>query len=178
MSGQQRSSDRRTVTRRSVLTGLCGGIVAGGTVMAILDQSVGTAAVAVSLGALEISDESATTQDGTIAGVTLSVTGQWAIVGETTGSLEYYMMEDSFEVSASITDTRLWSLDDFAVATAGESKTVQLPVRVVFSVFDAGDQLLAQAEVADTATVTITHSQWSPRNHGDVGGEGSLEVSV
>jgi hypothetical protein len=188
------------MNRRKLLQHTATGIAGIGAGYALLDASTGNASAAVSMGTLDVSDASKTTQDGQIDDVKADVSGQWeynlpagknpnqwsvtlsvansedvAQIAQTAGNAKYLQNSGTYELSGSVTDTHLYSADDFK-APEGKVKSVTLGLVVVFAVLADDGSVLARAQLEDTAEVAVTNEAYQASDYGDASGEGTLII--
>lgn len=190
--------------RRSVLAGLGSAGAATLATASLLGGTPGRATAAVvSLGELRISDDSAETDDGTITGVDVDLTGHWqydltepdrepdswqvvvevgdgsawAIVATDTGDTRFRQNAGTWAASGSVTGTGLWAPSNFAVQS-GDSRTVTVPIRVTFTAQGPNDQPLAEATVRDEPQVTVTESGFEPSAYGETSGDGEVIIET
>lgn len=190
--------NRRQFTKHGLAA--VAGVGAGyGIVTETIDQA---SAAAVSMGDLSISDASKTTPDGTIAGVDVSVSGNWEYnlpsgksphrwrvrlsvtdedsaeqVTETYDAAKYLNSNGSYEVSGSVTDTSLYSPEDFK-APEGKVRTVTLGFVVSFDVLNENGDVLATSQLSDTAEVSVTNEAYQPDEHGSADGTGEVTIQT
>jgi len=189
--------DRRQLLRYGVASVV--GVTAGGTIVA---ETTDTAAAAVSMGTLSVSDAATTTDDGSVADVLLSLSGEWqydlpagtspatwtaeavvtngdsqATVDTTSGEAQYLRNSGSYELSGSLLQTDVYDAETFA-APDGKTREVTMGVAVVFRVTSDSDRVLAASTIQDTATVSVTNRAYNATQYGSVGGDGAVNVTL
>ena len=188
------------MNRRSFATSVAAGLTGLSTgILAI--KSTQTANAQVSMGSLDMADDSTTTSDGTISDVSATVSGDWSYelpagsvdywevelrvsdgdtwytVAETSETNQYNQYSGTYELSGSITDTEAVDVSFFSAPGPGQQTTVTLPLQVRFRVIDTNGSPLATTAVTDDATVTVGQNEIDASLYGEVSGEGSVSVS-
>lgn len=187
--------------RRELLKYGATGLTGLGTGYVLMDQTVQTANAAVTMGTLSVSDASETTDDGTISNVTAEVSGDWEYdlpsgespdtwtvtltvtdgenvgeLGSTTGDAMYLSNNDSYSVAGSITDTDVYSTEDFAATEPGTRREVTLGIVLVFAVTSENGEPLARSQLEDTGTVSVTNDGLQASDYGEISGTGGLGI--
>lgn len=187
--------------RRELVKHIAVGSAGLGTGYYLVDRSTDSASAAVSMDGLSISDASKTTQDGTVENVTVDVSGNWEYklpagkspdtwtvtlsvsdgenvdtVAETSGDAMYLNNSNSYEVSGSVTDTSVYSTEDFK-APEGKIRKVTMAFVLVFSVVSSSGDELARAQLEDTGKVEVTNEAYNAQDFGSVNGDGGLSIA-
>ena len=152
---------------------------------------------------LSINGAEATTQDGSISDVTVSVSGSWEYnvpsgkepdswnisfvvensngdsdtLASTSGEAMYLNADGSYSLSESLTDTSLYDISDFAQDSEGQTTSVDLTFRLIFEVLNPDGTVIAGSELQDAATVSVTNEQYSVEEHGTLDGSGNITIS-
>ena len=185
--------------RRTLLASIATGIGSMGATAAVL-RTAEPAQATVSMGTLNIADDSITTNDGNISDVSATVSGSWSYelpggnvdhwevqlrvsdgnawytVGQTSDTNQYKQYSGQYSVSGSITDTEAFDVSFFSSPGPGQQTTVELPLQVRFRVMDTSGTELANTTVKDTASVVVGQTEIDASLYGEVSGEGSLNV--
>jgi len=186
--------------RRTLLKYGATGLAGLGTGYVLLDRQTDTAQAALTLGTLNIADAATTTQDGEISAVKADVSGSWeydlpsgknpdtwtvslqvtdgeefATVGQDSDNAQYLLNNGDYTVSGSITDTSLFSASDFK-APEGKKKTVTMGFVLLFEVLNGSDELLAKAQLEDTASISVTNQGYQATEYGSLSGNGKLLI--
>jgi len=187
--------------RRTFITSTATGL--SGLGIGLLTTAEKTKAQAnVEMGSLSIENESAVTKQGFVEDISCTVSGQWAYelpggspskwivelrvsdgekwhtVGETSGSAEYNMYEDSYTVSGSLVQSGPFDQSFFAAPAPGKQKTVELPFSTRFRVLQGDETVLATETIEDTAKVTIGQEAIDATLYGQLSGEGGLTITT
>lgn len=187
--------------RRQVLKYASVGLAGLGTGYSVVELGSQTTSATVTANTLSISDASATTDDGAIENVNVSISGSWDYdlpagknphrwrvallverdgstdkIAETSGAADYLLNNGSYSVSGSITGSELYDTSDFA-AMEGNTKTVDVTLTVVFTVLTSDGTELAKDTLSDTGTVSHTHESYNASDFGSLTGSGSLTIT-
>lgn len=188
--------------RRELLKHGATAVAGGAAGYGLLQTTSENAQASVTMGDLSISDASKTTEDGTIAGVTVNVDGSWqydlpagksphrwtvtlsVTDGETVEQVaqqhdqaKYLRSNGEWSLSGSVTDTDLYTTSDFA-APEGKIKTVTIGFVVVFKVASESGDVLAAAELSDTGSVEVTNEAYNATEYGSASGSGGLTIKT
>lgn len=190
------------MNRRDLVKHIAVGSAGLGTGYYLMDRSTNTASAEVSMGSLSISDAEKTTDDGTIENITVDVSGSWeyqlpagkspdkwtvtlsvsdgedvAEVAQTSGEAMYLTNSGEHSLAGSVTDTELYSVDDFH-APQGKIKKVTMAFVLVFSVVSSSGDGLARASLEDTGKVEIANEGYQPTDYGSLNGDGNLSIEA
>jgi len=188
--------------RRTLLKHGASGLAGLGAGYAIVEQSTNNASAAVSMGALSIDGDEATTQDGTIEDVSVSLNASWdydlpsgkdphrwrlilsvtdgegvGTVDKTHDAAKYLSSNGEVSLSGSLTETTVYSAQDFA-APEGKKKTVTIGFVLEFEVVSTDGTVLAFSSLEDTADVAVTNEAYRPQEHGSADGTGSVTITT
>jgi len=166
-----------------------------------LSDGPGKTSASIDTEELSISDDSTTTRDGTISNVSVNLTGNWEYsvpnskspskyfitllvnpesggidVTSTTGEVLYLSDSGSYSLSGSLTETDAYSVSDFESGSKGETKTVEIPFQLRFSVVNSDGIVLASSSLSDTAVVDVTNEDYVASTKGSLDGSGSIQV--
>lgn len=155
----------------------------------------------VSMGGLAITDGETATNDGTITDVQVQVDGNWqydvpgrkdpktwqavlwaeqngerAVVALDEGSAKYLSSSGTYSLKGSLTNTELYSTGDFQASENGDTTVTTLNLQLVFNVFNKAEDVIAQAELTETADVAVTNKEYSAVEHGSADGSGSVII--
>lgn len=95
----------------------------------------------------------------------------WQAIGIAEGAASGQDGEGSYAVRGDITAASHWSSEDFSVPD-GETKTVAVPLAVMLIVRDSGGNVLADAQVSQSADITVTPGGTVAK----LGGEGTIQA--
>jgi hypothetical protein len=186
--------------RREILKQGAVGLAGLGSGWALVEHSTGQSHASLTMGELSISDASKTTRDGQIDDVQVSISGDWsyklpsgkspqtwsvtlfatngesqAIIGEDSDSAKYLSNNGSHQISGSLTDTQLYSTEDFK-APDGKIKEVTIGFVLVFETVNPDGKVLAKSTLDETATVSVTNKAYNANKHGEASGSGGLTI--
>jgi len=151
-----------------------------------------------------VADAQKTTQDGQVSDVLAKVSGSWeyklpyskspslwqVVLGVAKpdsnwvqlnvaqGQAKYAEANGDFSVQGSLFDTELFAPEDFQAQEAGETTDTTVKCRVVFSVFNDSETVLASADLKDKGTTSVTNKAYSPKDHGATQAEGELIIKA
>ncbi len=79
-------------------------------------------------------------------------------------------------LKGSLIGTELYTIGDFQASENGESTVTTLNLQLVFNVFNSNEDVIAQAELSETADVKVTNKAYNASEHGDASGSGSVII--
>lgn len=164
-------------------------------------QNTAQAQADVSMGTLEMSNDSVTTTDGLIENVVATVAGEysyelpggdpqrwivdlrvsdgdvWETIGQTTEENQYAQYSGSYTVEGDLIEQGPFDQSFFSAPGPGKQQSVELPFEVRFQVIGSDETVLARSSIKDTATVTVGQEEINASLYGEIGGTGSVNIT-